>query len=415
MTWSAPDPRVTIAIPDRVKGGTQPTAHRRVATALLLDELEQSGVRLRDVTLVCAIGLHRKNRPEEFASFLGAETIDRLDPQQLVNHDAEDPDGIVDAGRSPLGDVVEMNRLLVDSDLTIVLGHTAGNPYGGFSGGYKMPATGLTTWRSIRGHHSPPTMHRPDFVPPSTHSHFRDQLRSIGRTMEAAMPRQFFAVDAVLDSQSRQLAVAAGAIPEVERATWPVAGQRTEVVIDGPPADVLLVGMPRSFHYGNGMGSNPLLMMQAIGSSVVRAKKALRQAPVVIATSVCDGWFNAEEFPAYPLVYERLQQVNSAGDLMQFEDEISTDPQWTDRYRHQWAYHPFHAFSMSYMGGLARLNTSAVFVVGAEQPGYARGMGAIPSPSVEAALDEAAKYVGRDPNLLVIPELSKPAYHLAVR
>ena len=70
---------------------------------------------------------------------------------------------------------------------------------------------------------------------------------------------------------------------------------------------------------------------------------------------------------------------------------------------------------MSYMGGLARLNTSAVFVVGAEQPGYARGMGAIPSPSVEAALDEAAKYVGRDPNLLVIPELSKPAYHLAVR
>ena len=45
------------------------------------------------------------------------------------------------------------------------------------------------------------------------------------------------------------------------------------------------------------MGSNPILLMQAIGASLARAKRALRPHPVVIAASVCDGWFNEHEFP----------------------------------------------------------------------------------------------------------------------
>ena len=38
------------------------------------------------------------------------------------------------------------------------------NPYGGYSGGYKHCATGITHWRSIASHHVPQVMHRPDFV-----------------------------------------------------------------------------------------------------------------------------------------------------------------------------------------------------------------------------------------------------------
>ena len=81
---------------------------------------------------------------------------------RITNHDAEDPDGIVDMGRSSLDDVVAFNRTCSEADLTIVLGHVQGNPYGGFSGGYKTFTTGLTTWRSIAGHHVPATMHRED-------------------------------------------------------------------------------------------------------------------------------------------------------------------------------------------------------------------------------------------------------------
>ena len=205
--------------------------------------------------LVCAIGLHRKNRREEFVGYLGQEVLDRVPETNVVNHDAEDPDGMADLGLSALGDPVQVNRAVVEADLSIMIGHTAGNPYGGFSGGYKMPATGLTSWRSIASHHAPRSLYRDDFVPVSTRSRFRDQLTAIGEGMEAAMPQPFFTVDAVLDSSSRQLGVHAGRIPDVERATWPLASRRTDLVVGEERADVLVLGIPRTFHYGPGMGA----------------------------------------------------------------------------------------------------------------------------------------------------------------
>ena len=403
---------VTIAVPDRVKGGAHVTAHRRVTLPIVLDELALGGVRPADITVVCAIGLHRKNRRDELEGFLGTETLDRLPPANVINHDAEDPEGILALDPSDHGDVVEVNRRVLESDLTILVSHAAGNPYGGFSGGYKMPSTGLTTWRSIRCHHSPRSMYRDDFVPISTGSHFRDQLRAIGQRIESAMPLPFFTIDAVLNSRAEQLGVFAGTIPDVERASWPLATARTDMTVPGEPADVLIIGMPRSFHYGNGMGSNPILLMQAIGASLARAKQALRPHPVVIAASVCDGWFNEHEFPCYQAVYDLLQTVDRPADMVAFEDEVASDPEWIYRYRFGGGYHPFHPFSMLYMGGLARELAAAVYVAGAKSPGHARGMGAIPVPTVEAGLEEAVRHVGREPKVLVVPDLSKPAFHL---
>lgn len=403
---------VTIAFPDRVKGGVHATAHRKVAVPALLDELERAGVALADVRLVCAIGLHRKNRLQEFNDYLGEEVVRRVPAANLANHDAEDPARMVDLGTSALGDPVAMNRNLVESDLCIVIGHTAGNPYGGFSGGYKMPSTGLTSWRSIASHHSPRSMYRDDFVPPSTQSRFREQLTAIGQRMEAAMPRPFFSVDAVLDSRSRQLGVYAGSIPEVEQASWPLATARTDLQIQGPPADVLIVGIPRNFHYGAGMGSNPILMMQAIGSSLARAKNALVEMPIVIATSVCDGWFNPSEFPPYEAAYELLQNCQHPADMRDYQEMLATDPEWIYRYRYQYGYHPFHAFSMIYMGGLALKHSTAVYVAGARKPGLARGMGARTTATVEEALAESAAILGHRPRVLVVPKLSSPAFHL---
>lgn len=410
---AGPGARVMIAFPDRVKGGAHETAHRKVSIPLVVGELDRAGVRRADITLVCAIGLHRKNRREEFEQYLGRDVLALFEPHQIVNHDAEDPEGIVELPPSDLGDTVQMNRRLADSDLTVLIGHAAGNPYGGFSGGYKMPATGLTTWRSIRCHHTPGSMHRRDFLPISTGSHFRRQLTAIGQRMESAMPRPFFAVDAVIDSQSRQLGVFAGAVPQVEQASWPLATRRTSIELAGGPADVLLVGVPRSFHYGNGMGSNPILMTQAIGSALARTRAALRPHPVVIATSICDGWFNDTEFPAYRQVFDLLGSVNHPAEMVELEEEVCANYEWTYRYRHQYGYHPFHAFSMVYMGALLRENAAAFYIAGAREPRYARAMGAIPVATVADGLREAGRYVGSDPRILVVPGLSTPAYHVS--
>ena len=50
------DSTVTIVIPDIVKGGVQPTAHRKVSIRAILDELYAAGVQKKNILLllICA-------------------------------------------------------------------------------------------------------------------------------------------------------------------------------------------------------------------------------------------------------------------------------------------------------------------------------------------------------------------------
>ncbi|MDR7486864.1 MAG: lactate racemase domain-containing protein [Armatimonadota bacterium] len=413
-----PGRRVVIAFPDRVKGGAHERAHRKVAIPIIVEELERAGVRREDITLLCAMGLHRKNTYDELVGYLGRPLVDAFWPERLVMHDAEDPDGIVSLGRTEHGDLVEVNRRVAEADLPILIGHVLGNPYGGYSGGYKMAATGLTTWRSIRGHHTPATMFRADFLPVNVdRSHMRRQFDAVGRAIERGMGKRFFVVDAVLGTEAQVLGVFAGVPDEVQAASWPLAAQRTDVALDlEEPFDVMLFGQPRTFHYGPGMGTNPILMLQAIGAQITRHRAVLADRPIVVAASLCDGWFNDEWFPSYRRIFERLAEVAEFAQVSRFEEEISTDPDLVHRYRHAFAYHPFHGFSMVYMGAIAHREALRVFIVGAKAPGYARAMGCTAVDTVGDALREAGRLLARRPRVLVLPEaFTKVPVHLRRR
>ncbi|MGQ9567445.1 MAG: lactate racemase domain-containing protein [Anaerolineae bacterium] len=399
-----PRSRVVIAFPDRVKGGFHERTHRRTAIPLILEDLERAGVKEENITLLCANGLHRKNTREEMYQYLPRAVVDRFWGRRLVCHDCEDPDMMVDLGEDEFGDQVEFNRLAAEADLCILLGHAQGNPYGGYSGGAKMPATGLTGWRSIRCHHTPASMHRPDFVPATTESFFRRQLQTIVRTIEERIGKKLFLVDAVVGTHAEVLGVYAGAVEEVEKASWELARRRTDVYLDMEKADVLVVGLPRAFHYGPGMGTSPVLMKQAIGATLSRCLGAFREGGVVIAPGLCDGWFNDDWFPSYREIYQLYQEhCTSVTDLIQFEELVSHREEYIYKYRYGYAYHPFHGFSMMYMGEIASHHTSAIYMPGARKPGYARSMGIIPTKTFDEALQDAARFVGKDPRILVLP------------
>ncbi|WP_338833072.1 Lactate racemase [Moorella humiferrea] len=407
--------KVVIAFPDRVKGGAHPRAHRRVCIPIIVEELKKAGVEDKDIKLICAMGLHRKNTKEELYWYLGREIVDAFWPDRLVMHDAEDPEGIVEYGYDEMGNVVNVNREVAEADLAIMIGHVQGNPYGGYSGGYKMCVTGITTWRSIRCHHCPDTMHRDDFIPVNTEkSLMRRQFDSIGQAIEKGMGKKFFCVDAVTGTNSQVLGVYAGAAKEVQEASWQLAERRTNVYLDiKDKFDIMVFGLPRTFHYGPGMGTNPILMLQAIGANLARNYDVFNDGGVIIAASLCDGWFNDEWFPSYRKVFHKLQEVADFAEAVRFEDEIAYDPEYIYKYRYAYGYHPFHALSMVSMGGVALKHTSAIFIPGARKPGYARAMGCIPTNTFADALKQAEKYVGKNPRILVLPEtFLKVAVHL---
>ena len=402
-----PSKKVVIGFPDRVKGGVHAASHRRVSIQLIVEELLRSGTKIENITLLCCMGLHRKNTLEEWYWYLGKDIVERFYPGRLVNHDVEASD-LCDFGTDAMGNRVQCNRLMAEADLPIVVGHCSGNPYGGYSGGYKMIVTGLSGWQSIASHHTPETMHSKDWLGSSTASYMREQFASIGRAMEKGIGKKFFAVDAVLGQKSQILDVKAGLIEEVEKATWPLADPRTNNRLDmKEPADLLVFGLPRNFHYGPGMGTNPILMSLAVGGQLSRCWNAFREGGVIIAPAVCDGWFNDHWFPSYEETYDALQKSCTAAEFLQSEDaqRISTTYEYRFQYSNDYTYHPFHAMSMISGGSAALLWTSAVFIVGAKAPGYARGMGFIPVSTYAEAFERAKKLLGtQTPNVLCTPE-----------
>ncbi len=412
--------RVVIVFPDRVKGGTQADSHRKVSIPIIVEECFKAGVDPKDITLICSNGLHRKNTKEEIRGLLGNAVFDRFWPGgQVVNHDSEDWSNLVDLGcEKTCGARVIMNKAVFDSDLAVLIGHTIGNPYGGYSGGYKHCATGITHWRCIGAHHNPAVMHGDDFVPVSTNSLMRGAFDAIGRHMETRMGKKFFCCDAVLDTHQRQIAVFTGAPEEIQPLSWQVADKRTYVHWAREKYDVMVFGMPQAFHYGNGMGTNPILMMQAISAQIIRHKRVLRDNPVVICSSTCNGYFHDEEFPAYREAYELFQKdyADTLPCVDRHAEYLSSKQEYIDRYRFNYGYHPFHAFSMMSCAHIAEKNCAAVYIVGAQEPGYARSMGMKTRATFEEALADAKKYVGGSPRILALPKAFKTAsVHLCMK
>lgn len=411
--------KVVIVFPDRVKGGGHPTAHRKISIPIIIEECLKAGVLKEDIKLICSNGLHRKNTNEEIKGLLGEQLYNEFFwSGQITNHDSEDWDNLIDLGKDEQGNVVIMNKEVHDADLAILIGHVMGNPYGGYSGGYKHCTTGITHWRSISSHHVPHVMHRPDFTPVSGHSLMRSKFDSIGMYMEKCMGKKFFCCDAVLDTHSRQIAVFSGYAEEMQPISWKVADDRTYIPWAEKKYDVMVFGMPQSFHYGNGMGTNPILMLQAISAQIVRHKRVLKDNCVVICSSMCNGYFHDEEFPAYRDVYELFQKNynNTLPDLEKYGAFFSNNKDYIDKYRYNYGYHPYHAFSMISCGHIAEMNCSAIYIVGAQEPGIARGMGMKTRATFEDAIKDAKKYVGENPNILALPKAFKLAsVHLCMK
>ena len=417
---AAPGKKVVFVIPDIVKGGIQPTSHRKVAIRACLDELYAGGVEKKDILFMVSNGLHPRATEAEIRKIFGEELFREFYPTgQITSHDSEDPEHMVDLGCTRRGDPVFMNKYVFECDLPVMIGHTQGNPYGGYSGGYKHCTTGISNWRSIASHHVPSVMHREDFTPVSGHSLMRTKFDEIGMHMEEKMGHPFFCCDAVLDSASRQIAIFSGYAKEMMPLSWEVADKRTYVPWAEKKYDIMVFGMPQDFHYGNGMGTNPIQMMQALSAQVIRHKRVMSDRCVIICSSICNGYFHDERWPYLRELYELFQHdyMNTLADMNRYGEYYATNEEYIRKYRFANAFHPFHGFSMMSCGHIAEMNTAAIYIVGAQEPGIARSMGLKTRATFEEALEDAMKkYTGSNPNILALPRTFKTgAVHLCMK
>ena len=104
-------------------------------------------------------------------------------------------------------------------------------------------------------------------------------------------------------------------------------------------------------------------------------------------------------------------------DMNRLGEYFATNAEYVRQYRYANAFHPFHGFSMIACGHIAEMYTSAIYIVGAFEPGYARGMGLKTRATFDEALADAKrKFVGGRPNILVLPRACKTAAaHLCMK
>jgi lactate racemase len=124
----------------------------------LLAELERSGTKDEDITLLCGIGMHRPSTQAEKISKLGAEVVNRY---RVIDNEPQNPSALVDLGITPGGVPVQLHRAVVEADLLIATGIVEPHQYAGYSGGRKTVAVGAAGEALIAHTHGPAFVDHP--------------------------------------------------------------------------------------------------------------------------------------------------------------------------------------------------------------------------------------------------------------
>lgn len=125
---------------------TRPMPTYKVLPALI-EELEAGGVKASDITLVFALGSHRKQTPEEHKRLAGEYAYNKIN---VVDSDVDD---CVHMGTTANGTPVDITRVVAEADRKIALGNIEFHYFAGYSGGYKAIMPGVSTPAAIQSNH----------------------------------------------------------------------------------------------------------------------------------------------------------------------------------------------------------------------------------------------------------------------
>lgn len=335
----------------------------------LLSELEEAGVRDADITLLCAIGMHRPSTQAEKVAKLGREIVARY---RVIDNEPQNPDALVDLG-TVNGIPLSVHRVAYDADLLIATGIVEPHQYAGYSGGPKTVAVGAAGEPLIAYSHGPHFVDDPNtrlgkiegnpFQEAVTEAALRAHLR--------------FIINVVLDDERRIVSVMAGA---------PVAAHRRLVEF---ARSLYEVPVPRQYDVAIGGVGYP---KDANLYQASRAASYLFFAPIPV---VRPG--------GYLIVPARCQEgagegVGEQRFLAAMRDAPDVRYILDDGRKNGYPPGQQRAFVMAKV-----LEQNKVIVVGAEDPGIVAACKMIPARTMEEALALAAADLGPELDVLVVP------------
>ncbi len=205
---------------------TRATPNDRILPVLLA-ELEAAGVARQDITLLNALGTHRRQTEAELRGMLGDAIVDNY---RCLQHDAYDDANLVPLGTTSFGHPVRVNRLLVESDLAILTGFIEPHFFAGFSGGPKGVLPALAGAESVLSNHGRAMIAHPKATWGVTEGNpIWEEMREV-----ALMVQPTFLLNVTLNAQKQITGVFAGDLLAAHRAGCDFVRQNAMVPVNEP-------------------------------------------------------------------------------------------------------------------------------------------------------------------------------------
>jgi nickel-dependent lactate racemase len=137
--------QATIIVPD----ATRKLPLQRMLP-VLLTRLGSAGIDRGRVKIILANGTHPRADGDTLRVLLGEE----LGDLSIQQHDCRDETCLVPVGTTSQGNLIRLNRIVVESDLLITIGAIRHHYFAGFGGGPKMVFPGVAGYDEIQANHS---------------------------------------------------------------------------------------------------------------------------------------------------------------------------------------------------------------------------------------------------------------------
>ena len=335
---------------------TRPMPTPKVMPALL-DELYAAGVRPEDITLVFALGNHRKHTEQERRRLAGERAWTEI---TCVD---SDPTDCIRLGTTKSGTPVDVFRLVARADRRICLGNIEYHYFAGYSGGAKAIMPGVSTRAAIQANHS--RMVEAGAVAGELSNN------PVRRDLEEAIdycPIDFI-VNVVLDEHKDIIHAVAGHFIEAHRAGCDYLDR---LYLKNIPrrADIVIVsqgGYPKD------------LNLYQTQKALDNAKHAVADGGIIILVGSCKEGLGEAVFEQW------LTEASHPSDLVA-------------RIRSDFKLGGHKAAAIALV-----LEKADIFLVSDLEPDFVRTLFMEPFDTVQSALDQALAQKGSDAGIIVMP------------
>ncbi len=335
---------------------TRPMPTYQVMPALL-DELYAAGARREDITLVFALGSHRKHTDQERKKLAGERAF-----AEIACVDS-DPADCVHMGVTAAGTPVDVTRVVAEADRRICLGNIEYHYFAGYSGGAKAIMPGVSTRDAIQSNHS--MMVRPEACAGTLDTNpLRMDIEEAG-----AICGIDFIVNVVLSEHKEIIRAVAGHPVKAHRAGC--AFLDTLYLKELPHgADIVLVSQG---------GAPKDLNLYQTQKALDNARHAVNPGGVIVLIGSCKEGLGERVFE------EWMTKSESPRAMI---ERIGRD--------FQLGGHKAAAIAMT-------LEKADVYLVSDMEPDFVRSIFLTPQPDVQTALDRAFEKLGPDATVLAMP------------